>query len=62
MNEAVGVDGAATAVAVAVAGAGRSLRLFEAVGVELEYMIVDAETLDVRPEADRLFAPGRRAP
>lgn len=32
------------------------LRLFEAYGVELEYMIVDAATLDVAPIADRLFA------
>ncbi|MFG0273470.1 MAG: glutamate-cysteine ligase family protein [Phycisphaerales bacterium] len=30
--------------------------LFERVGVELEYMIVDAETLDVRPVCDRLLA------
>lgn len=29
--------------------------LFEATGVELEYMIVDAVSLDVRPVADRLF-------
>lgn len=29
--------------------------LFEAVGVELEYMIVDASTLGVRPVADRLI-------
>ncbi len=33
-----------------------SLGLFEAVGVELEYMIVDAGTLDVAPAADRVFA------
>lgn len=32
-----------------------SLGLFEGFGVELEYMIVDRETLDVRPIADRLF-------
>lgn len=32
-----------------------ALGLFEATGVELEYMIVDAESLDVRPVADRLF-------
>jgi len=32
------------------------LALFEGYGVELEYMIVDAETLDVRPIADRLIA------
>lgn len=31
------------------------LRLFDAYGVELEYMIVDAATLDVLPVADRLF-------
>jgi gamma-glutamyl:cysteine ligase YbdK (ATP-grasp superfamily) len=31
------------------------LHLFDAVGIELEYMIVDAETLDVRPIADELF-------
>lgn len=31
------------------------LRLFEAVGVEVEYMIVDARLFDVRPLADRLF-------
>jgi gamma-glutamyl:cysteine ligase YbdK (ATP-grasp superfamily) len=31
------------------------LGLFDAFGVELEYMIVDAETLDVRPAADALF-------
>jgi gamma-glutamyl:cysteine ligase YbdK (ATP-grasp superfamily) len=29
--------------------------LFEAFGVELEYMLVDAETLDVLPEADQLI-------
>ena len=32
------------------------LRLFEAYGIELEYMIVDAGTLDVRPAADELLA------
>ena len=32
------------------------LRLFEAWGIELEYMIVDRETLDVRPIADELLA------
>lgn len=31
------------------------LGLFAAVGIELEYMIVDATTLDVRPIADRLL-------
>ena len=29
--------------------------LFEVTGVELEYMIVDAETLDVSPIADQLI-------
>ncbi len=32
------------------------LRLFEAVGVEIEFMIVDRATLAVRPIADRLLA------
>lgn len=32
-----------------------AIRLFEAFGVELEYMIVDRETLAVRPLADRLL-------
>jgi hypothetical protein len=32
------------------------LRLFEAFGIELEYMIVDAESLDVRPVSDRVLA------
>ncbi len=32
------------------------IRLFEAFGVELEYMIVDRATLDVRPLADTVFA------
>ncbi|MDP3480360.1 MAG: glutamate-cysteine ligase family protein, partial [Desulfoprunum sp.] len=32
-----------------------SLQLFEGFGVELEYMVVDRETLDVRPIADLLF-------
>ncbi len=31
------------------------LHLFDAVGIELEYMIVDAETLDVRPIADAVL-------
>lgn len=31
------------------------LGLFDAYGIELEYMIVDAQTLDVRPAADALF-------
>jgi len=31
------------------------LHLFEAVGIEIEYMIVDAETLSVRPIADELL-------
>jgi carboxylate-amine ligase len=34
----------------------KRLGLFEGYGVELEYMIVDAETLDVRPIADQLLA------
>lgn len=33
----------------------RPLHLFEAYGVELEYMIVSAETLDVVPAADKLL-------
>ncbi len=33
----------------------RPLHLFERVGVEIEYMIVDADTLHVRPIADELF-------
>lgn len=31
------------------------LHLFDAFGIELEYMIVDAATLDVRPIADKVF-------
>lgn len=31
------------------------LHLFEGTGVEIEYMIVDCDTLDVRPVADQLF-------
>ena len=31
------------------------LRLFEGIGIELEFMIVDAETLSVRPIADELL-------
>jgi carboxylate-amine ligase len=34
---------------------GNRLSLFEAFGIEIEYMIVDAATLDVRPICDRLF-------
>ncbi|MEX0585788.1 MAG: hypothetical protein WD176_04050, partial [Pirellulales bacterium] len=33
----------------------KGLGLFEAFGVELEYVIVDQATLDVRPVADELF-------
>ncbi len=33
----------------------RRLSLFEGFGIEIEYMIVDAATLDVRPICDRLF-------
>ena len=32
-------------------------RLFRAFGLELEYMIVDARTLDPEPIADRLLGP-----
>src|SRR5215470_14375754 len=32
-----------------------TLHLFAAHGVEVEYMLVDAETLDVAPAADRLL-------
>jgi gamma-glutamyl:cysteine ligase YbdK (ATP-grasp superfamily) len=35
--------------------AGQALHLFAATGIELEYMIVDARTLAVRPVADRLL-------
>lgn len=35
-------------------------RLFERYGVELEYMIVDAGTLQVKPLADRIVVPARR--
>ena len=31
------------------------LSLFEGFGIELEYMIVDAETFEVKPIADRLI-------
>lgn len=34
----------------------RELRLFQGYGVELEHMIVDRKTLDVKPVADRLLA------
>lgn len=34
---------------------GKSIHLFERFGVELEYMIVDRETLDVRPASDELI-------
>ncbi|MCL4177521.1 MAG: glutamate--cysteine ligase [Verrucomicrobia bacterium] len=42
-------------------GSPPALRLWAGTGVELEYMIVDAETLEVRPIADRLIqqATGR---
>jgi carboxylate-amine ligase len=36
--------------------------LFEAVGVEIEYMIVDIESLDVRPVCDRLMTAVSGAP
>ena len=38
------------------------LGLFQGVGVELEYMIVDAETLDARPVADELMEAVAGAP
>lgn len=38
------------------------LHLFQAFGVELEYMIVDRDTLDVRPIADELFTKLTGAP
>lgn len=38
------------------------LGLFSASGVELEYVIVDAESLDVRPISDRLLAAAAGAP
>lgn len=34
------------------------LQLFEAIGVELEYMIVDSDTLDVKPIADVILREG----
>jgi gamma-glutamyl:cysteine ligase YbdK (ATP-grasp superfamily) len=42
-------------------GSGRRLGLWEGTGVELEYMIVDRDTLDVRPLCDRVLeaAAGR---
>lgn len=36
-------------------GVSTPLHLFEAFGVELEYMIVDSSTLDVRPVADAML-------
>ena len=33
----------------------RTLRLFEGIGIEREYMIVDAKSLNVRPIADTLL-------
>ena len=33
-----------------------TLGLFEAYGVELEYMIVDSRTLDIAPVADRVLS------
>lgn len=41
--------------ALAEEQSGRPLALFEGVGVELEYMIVDAQTLAVRPVADAIL-------
>lgn len=39
------------------------LHLFDAFGIELEYMLVDSETLDITPAVDRIFhaATGRYA-
>jgi gamma-glutamyl:cysteine ligase YbdK (ATP-grasp superfamily) len=37
-------------------GAQTSWGLFEALGVEVEYMLVDRESLDIRPVADRVLA------
>ena len=53
MQEATSVT---TDVAPDAGRAADPLHLFQATGVELEYMIVDVDTLDVRPVADRLFA------
>lgn len=39
-----------------------SLHLFEAFGIELEYMIVDRDSLDIRPIADQLLAAVAGAP
>jgi len=44
-----------TATPSAAASPPARLRLFEAVGVELEYMLVDAATLDVLPKADEVI-------
>lgn len=41
--------------AAVTAAAPRRLRLFEAVGVELEYMLVDASSLDVLPRSDEVL-------
>jgi gamma-glutamyl:cysteine ligase YbdK (ATP-grasp superfamily) len=38
------------------------LRLFEAAGIELEYMLVHADSLDVAPQVDRLFASATGQP
>lgn len=37
-------------------------RLFERVGIELEYMIVDADTIEIRPWSDRLLRSESGAP
>jgi glutamate---cysteine ligase / carboxylate-amine ligase len=44
-----------TATAPAVRSAQQPLHLFEACGLEIEYMLVDASTLDVQPIADRVL-------
>ena len=41
---------------------GERLALFEGIGIELEYMIVDTETLSVRPIADLLLESAAGAP
>jgi hypothetical protein len=40
---------------VTVVSSPAGLRLFEGYGVEIEYMIVDADTLSVRPISDELL-------
>ncbi|HSR37019.1 MAG TPA: glutamate-cysteine ligase family protein [Desulfurivibrionaceae bacterium] len=40
----------------------KSLHLFDAIGVELEYMLVDAQSLDVRPISDQVLAQAAGEP